>query len=54
MITNWETNEDKLKRYSKVSAKKKLQMLEEMRLFFLKYKTKEARAVSSKLKEARK
>jgi hypothetical protein len=52
MITRWETDKDKIKRYLKVSPRKKLQMLEEMRLFFLKYTSQRTKKISKQLNKA--
>jgi len=53
MNFGWETQEEKLMRYMKISAKKKLEWLWKMHEFTLAAATKKRRAIFWKLREVR-
>ncbi|MBU1122874.1 MAG: hypothetical protein ABIH71_07760 [Candidatus Omnitrophota bacterium] len=50
MIFKWETEEEKLKRFMKISPKKKMEWLHQMHQFIVKASTKEDRLIRWKLR----
>lgn len=51
MNFDWESEEDKMRRYMSMPAKKKLELLEQLRRFTLKYMTKSGRKYRESLKK---
>lgn len=51
MIFNWETEEERLLKFMRISPKKKLEWLYQMNRFMLKFSSKRQRAIRQKLRE---
>jgi hypothetical protein len=51
MNYNWETEQDRLKRFIKISPKQKLEWLYQMHLFILKSSSKRTMALRRKLRQ---
>jgi hypothetical protein len=53
MIYKWETDEERLTRFMKISPKKKMEWLRQMNEFVHKTSTKHTRAIRQKLRKSR-
>ena len=51
MNFDWESEEERLLRYMKISPKKKLEWLRQMNEFMAKFSSKKTRAIRQKLRE---
>lgn len=51
MIFKWESEEERLKRYMSIPARKKLELLQQMNEFAAKFSSKKTKAIRKKLRE---